>query len=136
MRTPETKTVGAGAIAREVTRHAASIARLELRLAIAELKEKSVSIALAVGLGMGAVILGLVGLAFAAATVAAAIGTVLPTWLADLIVSSGFIALAGLLAVIAVRSLKHATPPVPRQAIEEAKLTARAVRGNGSRENS
>jgi hypothetical protein len=30
-----------------------------------------------------------------------------------------------------VRSIKKGTPPVPKQAIHEAKVTAEAVKGNG-----
>lgn len=132
MPTQGTETAGLGAAAKEVAGHASSIARLELRLAVAELKEKVVALGLGVGFGAGAAICALFALGFAAATVAAALALVVSTWLALLIVTVGFGGLAALLGLMALSALKRGTPPVPKQAIEEAKLTTEAVRGNGS----
>jgi hypothetical protein len=72
------------------------------------------------------------GLGFTFATIAAALATVVSTWLALLIVAGGLFLLAGLLVLLGVGRLQKATPPLPEQAIVEAKLTAEAVR-NGRR---
>ena len=122
---------GVGSAAKEVAEHARSIARLELKLAIAELKQKVTSLVLGIALGVAAAVFGLFALGFLGATIAAALATVLPTWLALLIVTLGFAALAGTCAVVGLGALRRGTPPVPEQAIHEAKLTAEAVRSNG-----
>ena len=55
----------------------------------------------------------------------------LDTWLALLLVTVGLLALAGLLGLLALSRIKKGTPPVPEQAIREAKLTTEALRSNG-----
>jgi hypothetical protein len=132
MRTHEAETYGMGAAAKEVASHASAIGRLELRLAIAELKDKLAALGLGIGLAAAAFICALYGLGFAAATIAAALATALATWLALLIVGLGFVLLAGLLGLLGLRALRRGMPPIPKQAIEEAKLTTEAVKGHGS----
>ena len=61
-------------------------------------------------------------------TIAAALATFLSTWLALLIVTLGLLALAALLGVLALKKIKKGTPPVPEQAIREAKLTTEALK--------
>jgi hypothetical protein len=39
--------------------------------------------------------------------------------------------LAAVLGLLAVRSIRKGTPPVPKQAIHEAKVTTTALKGNG-----
>lgn len=132
MHTRETETSGVAAAAKEVVGHAGSIARLELRLAAAELKEKVAALGMGIGLAVGAAIFTVLTLGLAAATIAAALATALPTWLALLIVTAGAAATAAGLGALALGAVRRGTPPVPEQAIEEAKLTTEAVRGNGS----
>jgi hypothetical protein len=43
------------------------------------------------------------------------------------------LAVTGLLAWLGIRSVNRGTPPVPKQAIDEAKLTTQALKSNGSR---
>ena len=124
---------GVGTAVEEVATHAKSIARLELRLAALEMKEKIAALGIGVGLLVGAAIFGLFTLAFVLATLAAALATMLPAWLALLIVTALCGVAAGGLAVFGLGALRIGAPPVPRQAIEDAKLTARAVTKNGSR---
>ena len=73
-------------------------------------------------------ILGLFGLGFLFATVAAAFETFLATWLALLITAGILFATAGLLGLTALSLLRRAAPPLPEQAIEEARLTSEALR--------
>ena len=49
-------------------------------------------------------------------------------WLALLIVTLGLFAVAALLGALAQRKIKKGTPPVPEQAIHEAKLTTEALK--------
>jgi uncharacterized membrane protein YqjE len=119
---------GVGGAAKSVAEHASAIARLEIELAALELKKKVTNIAVGIGLGVGAALLALFGLGFVFLTIAAALATFLSTWLALLIVTLGLFALAALLGVLALKKIKKGTPPVPEQAIREAKLTTEALK--------
>jgi len=123
---------GVGETAKVVAEHASSLARLEVALALTEIKRKVAALGLGIGLAIGGALFGLFGLGFAFATAAAAIAIVLPTWAALLIVTGGLFGLASLLALLGLGAIKKGTPPVPEQAIEEAKLTTEALKNNGS----
>lgn len=117
-----------GGAAKDVADHAKTIAKLELELAGLELKRKLASLGLGLGLLVGAAVFGLFALGFVFATIAAALATFLSTWLALLIVTLLLLALAGLLGVLALGKIKKGTPPVPQQAISEAKKTTEAIK--------
>jgi membrane protein implicated in regulation of membrane protease activity len=70
-------------------------------------------------------------LAFAFATVAAALATAMSTWLALLITTGILLVLAAVLGVLALSKIRKGTPPVPEQAIREAKLTTEALKSDG-----
>jgi Putative Actinobacterial Holin-X, holin superfamily III len=132
MPTPGADQRSLGASAKEVAEHASSLVRLELELAQLELKHKITSLAVGIGLGVGAALVALYALGFAFATIAAALATFLDTWLALLIVTVALLALTGILALLAVNRIKRGTPPVPQQAIREAKLTTAALKSDGA----
>jgi hypothetical protein len=131
MHTRATENQSLGAAAKEVAEHASTLARLELELAALELKSKVAALGKAAGFGAGAIFFVLYAIGFAFATIAAALATFLPTWLALLIVTLFLLFGAGLLGMLALRSLKRGTPPVPKQAIEEAKMTTAALKTDG-----
>ena len=133
MHTPRTESngPGLGAAAKQVAEHASALARLEFELAGLELKRKVVALGLGIGLLVGGLIFLLFALGFGLAAAAAALATTLSTWLSLLIVTGGLVAVALLLFALALGRLRRGTPPVPEQAIEEARLTAAAVRSNG-----
>jgi hypothetical protein len=124
---------GVGGAAKEVAEHASTLAKLELELAGLELKRKVGALGAGVALGIGAALLALFALGFLLATVAAALATVLDTWLALLLVTVGLFALAGVLGAVARGRIRKGTPPIPEQAIREAKLTSEALKADGSR---
>jgi hypothetical protein len=119
---------GLGAAAKLVSERASSIVRLELQLAAAELKKKVVALGLGVALLIGAGFVALFGIGFAFLTAAAALATVVSTWLALLIVTGALFLLVAVLALLGIGRLRKGTPLVPTQAIEEAKLTTEALR--------
>jgi hypothetical protein len=100
-------------------------------LATTELKAKVAALGKAGAFGAGALFFVLYAIGFAFATIAAALATFLPTWLALLLVTVFLLLGAGLLGLLAVKSLKRGTPPVPKQAIEEARLTTAALKADG-----
>jgi hypothetical protein len=119
---------GLGAAARLVSERASAIVRLELQLAAAELKKKVVALGIGLALLVGAALFVLFAIGFALATVAAALATFLSTWLALLIVTGGLVLLAGLLVAVGIVLIRKGTPPVPEQAIAEARLTAEVLK--------
>jgi Putative Actinobacterial Holin-X, holin superfamily III len=119
---------GVGGAAKQVADRASSIAKLEIELAVLELKRKVVALGVGIGLGVGAAVFGLFMLGFLFATVAAVLATFLSTWLALLIVTAFLGVVAGTLGLLALASIKKGTPPVPEQAIREAKLTTEAIK--------
>jgi uncharacterized membrane protein YqjE len=122
---------GLGALAKRVAEHASSLVRLELELAALEVKRKVTALAVGIGLGIAAAVLAVFALGFLFATVAAALATFLSMWLALLIVTVGLFVLTAVLGLVAVAKIKKGTPPVPEQAIHEAKLTTSALKSNG-----
>jgi hypothetical protein len=138
MRTPATETEtatdspGLGTAAKLVAEKASSIARLELELASIELKKKLAALGVGIGLLVGALLVFVYGLGFAFATIAAGLATFLPVWLSLLIVTAFLFVVTGVLAFVGMKKVQRGTPPVPEQAIDEAKLTTQALKSNGS----
>jgi protein-S-isoprenylcysteine O-methyltransferase Ste14 len=120
-----------GTAVKEVAERASAIVRLELELATIELRRKGRALGLGIGFAVGAAIVLLFMIGFAFATIAAAIATALPTWAALLIVTGLLLVTAGGLGALAVGRFKKGTPPVPEQAISEAKLTTEALKSDG-----
>ena len=130
MHTPgtETRDGGVGDAAKHVAEHASAIARLELELAGIEVKKKVAALGIGLGLGAGAALFAFFFVGFLFATLAAGLATFLPTWLALLIVTLLLLGLAALLGLLAKSNIQKGTPPVPEQAIREAKLTQNALK--------
>jgi hypothetical protein len=131
MPTPAAERNGLAGAAKSVSEHASAIARLEVGLALVELKEKLLPLGRGAGLGIGAAIFVLFGLAGVVATAIAALTLVVPVWLSVLIVTGGIFMVAGALVFAALKDISRGTPPTPERAIEQAKLTAEAVKANG-----
>ena len=132
MPTPGAET-GVGAAAKQVAEHASALARLELELAGLELKRKAASLGLGAGLLIGSAIFGLFMLGFAFAALAAGLATVVATWIALLIVTGALALLASGLGLLGLGSIRKGTPPVPEQALAEARKTTNALRSSNGR---
>lgn len=128
--TQETE-VSLGTAAKSVAEHASSIARLELELAQIELKKKVAALGLGLGLLGGALLVLVYGVGFLFATIAAGLATFLPVWASLLIVTVFLFLVTGILGFVGVKKVQRGSPPVPEQAIDEAKLTTQALKSNG-----
>ena len=131
MPTRETDSQGLGAAVKEVAERTSSIVRLELELAALELKRKVVSLGLGIGFALGAVVMLVFMVAFVYAAIGAALSLVMPTWAALLVVAGILLLKVAVLGLFALTRIKKGTPPVPEQAIREAKLTTEALKSNG-----
>jgi hypothetical protein len=132
MPTQETESPGLGTAAKLVAEKASAIARLEMELASMELKKKVASLGLGIGLLLGSLLVLVYGVGFGFATVAAALATFLPLWLSLLIVTGFLLLVSTVLGIVGIKKVARGTPPVPEQAIDEAKLTTQALKSNGS----
>ena len=119
---------GVGTAAKQVAEHASTLARLELELALLEVKRKVAALGIGIGMSIAAGIVALFALGFGLAAGAAALALVMPMWAALLIVFGVLVLLATILLLVGLSAIKKGAPPVPEQAIEEAKLTTEAIR--------
>ena len=126
-----TDDVGLGEAAKQVAERASSIARLELELATLELKKKAASLGIGIGLAVAAAVLSLFAIGVGIATAIIALAIVRDLWLASLIVFLALLLVVAVLGLLAVKRIQRGTPPVPEQAIEEARRTGAAIKGNG-----
>jgi hypothetical protein len=131
MPTQETDSPSLGTAVKEVAERTSAIVRLELELAALELKRKVFSLGLGIGFAIGAAVVLVFMVAFVYAAIGAALALVMPTWAALLVVAGILLLQAALFGFLAVNRIKKGTPPVPEQAIAEAKLTTEALKANG-----
>jgi Putative Actinobacterial Holin-X, holin superfamily III len=131
MPTHETDSQGLGAAVKEVAERTSAIVHLELELAALELKRKVVSLGFGIGFAIAAAVILVFMVGFLYATIAAALALVMPWWAALLVVTGILFVQVAVLGVLAVTRIKKGTPPVPEQAIREAKLTTEALKSNG-----
>jgi hypothetical protein len=132
MHTPAGSRPGLAEAARNVAEHATAIARLELQLATQEVKRKAKTFGVGLGLLLGAAFVALLIVPLLLGAAVAGIAVDLPVWASFLIVAGAVTLVAVPLAVVGVVLLKRGSPPVPEQALAEARLTTEALR-NGSR---
>jgi len=110
-----------GELMRELSTQTSTLVRKELELARAELTEKGKQAGIGAGMFGGAGVFAVLTLGLLAATLVAALDTAMPLWLAALIVTALYAAVAGVLALVGRSKTQEATPPVPEQAIESTK---------------
>ena len=115
---------------RRVQERLKALARLNIELAKVEGKQKATFLGIAVGLGITAALLVLYALGFIFAAAASALDEGLPLWLALIVVAIVLLLSAAVAGYVAVRFAKKLEPPVPEQAIAEAKQTAATVQSN------
>lgn len=120
---------GFGWAAGQVAERMRAIAKLEVELALLEVKGKLTKLGIGAGLAAGAALLSLFAIGVFIAAAAAGLALVVPWWAALLIVGGVLLLLIGLLVWLAIRSFKAGAPPLPEEAIEEAKLTTDTLLG-------
>jgi hypothetical protein len=106
---------------RQLSEQTSALVRQELELAKAELRVKGKKAGLGAGIFGGAGMFGFYALGALTATLILVLATALAAWVAALIVTAAFAAIAGVLAMQGKNKLQGATPPVPKQAVESSK---------------
>jgi len=122
---------------RELADQTTTLVRKEIELAKVEFGAKGKEAATGAGMFGGAGLFGVFAFGALTACVILALATVMPAWLAALIVAVIYAAVAGVLALRGKRHVRHATPPVPEQAVDSTKedlewVKTRAKSGRGS----
>jgi uncharacterized membrane protein YqjE len=109
-----------GELLKQLSQETTTLVRQELDLAKAEMAQKGKRAGLGAGMFGGAGVSVLLGLGALTATAIAALDTAMPLWLAALIVTIVWLAIAAVLALSGKKALQAATPPVP-QTVETVK---------------
>jgi membrane protein implicated in regulation of membrane protease activity len=112
-----------------VIRHVSALIQLEKELAREEMKRKGAAVGAGTALAVAAGVILFYAVGLGIATMAAALDIVLDLWLALLILFAVFFLVAVVLALVGIKMIKKGTPPVPEQALEEARLTRQVLKG-------
>ena len=117
-----------GDLLKQLSDQSTTLVRQEIELAKLEFREKGKKAGLGAGMFGGAGLFGLYAVGALTATIILALATFLPGWVAALIVTVVYGAIAGILALRGKSQVKEATPPVPEQAVETTKEDVRWVK--------
>ena len=110
---------------KQLSTETTTLVRQELELAKAEMAEKGREAGKGIGMFGAAGIVGLLALAAFTTFLIAVLDTAMDTWLAALIVTVVYAAIAGVLALTGKGRLKNAGPPVPEQTQDNVKEDVR-----------
>ncbi|MGH3941519.1 MAG: phage holin family protein [Pseudonocardiaceae bacterium] len=122
-----------GDLVSQLSEQVSHLIRDELRLAQVELEQKGKRAGIGAGLTGAAAVLSLLGVAALSAAAIAALALVLAVWAAALIVGGALLLLGGLLALVALSQVKHATPPMPEEAIASTKRDIEIIKESAHR---
>ncbi|MFL5827497.1 MAG: phage holin family protein [Thermoleophilaceae bacterium] len=110
-----------GELLKQLSQETAQLVRQEIELAKAEVSEKGRKAGQGAGMFGGAGVAGLLALGALTACLIAALDLAMPTWLAALIVTVIWGAVAGVLALTGRKRVREAAPAAPEQTVETLK---------------
>jgi len=113
-----------GELFKQLSGDLSTLVRQELKLAQTEMTEKGKKAGVGIGMFTGAGIVGLLALGALTTCLIAALSTGMEVWIAALIVTVVYAAVAGVLALNARDRVTEATPPLPEQTIETVREDA------------
>jgi len=108
-------------LTKQLSDQASTLARKEVELAKAEMSIKAKRLGIGAGAFGAAGVLGLFALGALTAAAILALATAVEPWLAALIVTVVYAAVAGVLALVGKSRVEAGTPPVPEEAVESVK---------------
>jgi uncharacterized membrane protein YqjE len=117
-----------GQLASRLSEQVSRLVHEELTLAQVEAKQKAKRMGIGFGMFGASGALAFYGLGVAIAAGVLGLATALDAWLSAVIVAVVLFVLAGIIAITGKKSVKQASPPVPRDAIESTKADVAAVR--------
>jgi hypothetical protein len=104
----------------QMTNQSSELARKEVELAKAELEIKAKGIGVGIGAFGGAGLVAFLAAGALTATFILALATAVDAWLAALIVTVVYAAVAGVMALIGRKKVEEGSPPVPEKAIDSS----------------
>ncbi len=110
-----------GELLKQLSQETTTLVKQELELAKAEMTEKGKQAGTGAGLFGGAGVTGLLAGIALTLTLIFLLGTAMEDWIAALIVTVLWAAVAGVLAMTGKQKLQEAGPPVPEQTVETVK---------------
>ena len=110
-----------GDLIQSVSQETTTLIRQEIQLAKAELTEKGKQAGIGAGMFGGAAVMGLLTAGAFTALLIRAMSLLIAPWLAALVVTLVYGAIAGALALSGKKKVQQATPLVPEQAVDAAK---------------
>ena len=110
-----------GELVKDLASETSTLVRQEIDLAKAEMTERGKRAGKGAGMLGAAVLVGLLAAGALTACLVAALDLAMATWLAALIVTVVYGAIAGALAITGRTQIREAAPPVPEQAIDSVK---------------
>jgi uncharacterized membrane protein YqjE len=117
-----------GELVERLSAQVTALVRDEMALATAEMKRKGAQAGVGVGIGGAGAVVALLGLGALTAAAVLGLATVLPGWLAALIVGVALLALAGGISAVGITQLRNSAPPVPEQAVQSTKQDIETVK--------
>jgi uncharacterized membrane protein YqjE len=110
-----------GELVKDLASETSTLVRQEIDLAKAEMTERGKRAGKGAGMLAGAALVGLLAAGALTACLIAALDLAMATWLAALVVTVVFGAIAAVLAMTGRKQIQEAAPPVPEQAIDSVK---------------
>jgi uncharacterized membrane protein YqjE len=110
-----------GELLKRLSDETTTLVKQEVELAKAELQQKGKQAGIGAGMFGGAGLFGVGAFAALTACIIAALESAMALWLAALIVTVVYAAVAGVLAMRGKQKVKEAAPPVPEQTKESVK---------------
>jgi MFS family permease len=108
-------------LVKDLSRQSSELAHKEIELAKAEMAIKAKRLGIGAGAFGAAGLIGLFAAGALTATFVLALDTAIVSWLAALIVTVVYAAIAGVMALTGKKRVEAGTPPVPERAIESTK---------------
>ena len=122
-----------GELIQQASQQTATLVRQEIRLAQAELQQKGKKAGLGAGLIGGGGLLSLYGVGALVAAAILGLDTLMPGWLAAVIVGAVLLAGAGILALVGKKEVTDAAPLVPERAIDSTQQDVEVVKERARR---
>ena len=117
-------------LVRQLTEQSNELARKEIELAKAELEAKARTVGTGIGAFGGAGVVSFLALGALTATLILGLAETLDPWLAALVVTVVYSAIAGVMALIGRRKVEEATPPTPDRAFENTRRDVEEIKEN------
>jgi hypothetical protein len=115
-------------LTKQLSDQTTALARQEVELAKAEMAIKAKRLGIGAGAFGAAGLVGLFAGGALTATLILALATAMDAWLAALIVTVAYGAIAGVLALVGKGRVESGTPPVPERAIDSTKQDVEQVK--------